>query len=231
MPVASSNSPGPRSIIAHLTCEWRLKAMLYAVLTLAFGVPYLLLQRYPVLTPGRFELGTLDRWIGFSPAWLWVYQSAYLLIPIAPLLSRNRGELAVYARGFLIMTAVAIGFFVLMPIEAPRPLDVPRDGLWALLLSYDRTINTFPSLHVAMVTQSLCFAAWLAGARRARGVTLAMAGGIAWAALICYSTVATKQHYAIDVPGGLVLGWLSHCCAVRVWRAVPKIIGEHVRIS
>jgi membrane-associated phospholipid phosphatase len=205
-----------RTASGRLAALWRLKLQLSAALFAAFGIPYFVLQRWPVLTPGRFGLTALDVWIGFQPGWIWVYQSVYGLISLPPLLATKREELALYARGFLLMTAVAIGFYILMPIEAPRPADVPRGGMWGLLLMYDRTINTFPSLHVAMATHSLCFAAWLAGGRRGWLVRGARGGGVVWLVLVIYSTLATKQHYAVDLPAGVLLGILCQWLAVRM---------------
>jgi membrane-associated phospholipid phosphatase len=228
MPVASSTEAG---ILRRLASQWRMKLLLSAVLFSAFGAPYYLLQRFPLLTPGRFRLTAIDRRVGFHPWWIWVYESAYLLIPIAPLLSRGRRELRMYARGFLLMTGVAVAFYVLLPIEAPRPADVPRNGLWGFLLSYDKTINTFPSLHVALVVHSLMFGAWLIGRSWTRANTLAMGAGVVWAALICYSTLATKQHYAVDVPGGILLGWAGQWLASGARGAAPADACLEMRIS
>jgi membrane-associated phospholipid phosphatase len=203
-------------LLRRLMAEGRAKVLLYVALSAAFCIPYWVLQRYPLFEAGRFELTAFDHWVGFHPAWLWVYQSTYLLIPIAPLLAVRKAELGVFARGYLIMTAIGVGFFVFFPIDGPRPMDVPTDGLWAILLLYDTTLNTFPSLHIAMVTQSLAFAVWLIRGRWTGGMIACMVVAVTWALMIAYSTVATKQHYAIDVPAGLVLGWLSHLCATRM---------------
>jgi membrane-associated phospholipid phosphatase len=214
MPAASSIDP-PRATASarpwlrapgRLVTLWRTKLQLYALLFAAFGIPYFVLQRWPVFTPGRFALTSFDLWVGFHPGWIWVYQSVYVLISVPPLLSVSSAQLAVYARGFLWMTAIAVLFYVFLPIEAPRPADVPRDGMWRMLLLYDRTINTFPSLHVAMATHSLCFGAWLTGPRRSAAARLALAAGALWLLLVMYSTLATKQHYVVDLPAGVALG-------------------------
>lgn len=215
MPAASFTEL-PRVAAGRLVTLWRTKLQLYALLFAAFGIPYFVLQRWPLLTPGTFELTALDRWIGFRPRWIWVYQSVYLLMSLPPLLAVTRGQLAVYTRGFLGMTAVAIGFYVLLPIEAPRPADVPRDGMWGILLMYDRTINTFPSLHIAMAAHALCYAGWLAGPRRSAAVGVALALGVLWLLLVAYSTLATKQHYAVDLPAGVLLGLLCQWMAVTI---------------
>ena len=203
------------SVLRRFTTEWPLKAALFGALWIAFGIPYLLLQRFPFLTPHKFPLTPLDRWIGFHPQWVYVYQSAYLLIPISPLLSQTKHQLLLFARSYLLMTGIAILFFSLLPIEAPRPADAPLDGMFGLLLLYDRLINVFPSLHVAMVVQSLAFGAWLSRESTSPAPRIALAAGILWAALICYSTLATKQHYFVDVPAGIALGLFCHWAIAR----------------
>jgi membrane-associated phospholipid phosphatase len=230
MPAASSTDPAaaPRALRAvgrRLAALWRTKLRLYALLFAAFGIPYFVLQRWPLFAPGRFPLTAFDLWMGFHPGWVWMYQSVYLLISLPPLLSETHAQLAVYTRGFLFMTAVAVAFYVFLPIEAPRPADVPHDGMWAVLLLYDRTINTFPSLHVAMATHSLLFGAWLAGPRRSPVVKLSLAAGTLWLLLVMVSTLTTKQHYAVDLPAGVALGMVSQWIAAKLrWPLTQTVL-------
>jgi membrane-associated phospholipid phosphatase len=222
MPGGSSTNGGVLGrLLVRLAQQWRLKLALYVLLGGAFIVPYWLLQRHPVFTPHWFAWSALDHWVGFHPRWIWVYQSAYVFMLLPPVLSVSREELRTFARGFLVMTAVAVAFYVFLPIEAPRPADVPHSGLWAMLLSYDRTLNTFPSLHVAMVVQSLTFAAWMMARERLTAWirTAVLTFGALWAVLIAYSTLATKQHYAIDLLPGVLLGWAAQRLA-GFWPAV-----------
>src|SRR5262249_9236527 len=74
-------------------------------------VPSLLLQRFPLFVPGQFPLTAVDRWIGFHPQWIWIYESAYALMMMFPWLAGTRQALKVYAVGFLAMTGVAFLFF------------------------------------------------------------------------------------------------------------------------
>jgi len=213
-----------RSVWSRIKAEWRAKLLLLVVLWLAFGVPYLMVQRFPIRTPIRFAWTPLDTWIGFHPAWVFVYQSAYLLIPIAPFLAVRRADLWIYTRGFLLMTALAIGIFLLFPVEGPRPAQVPTDGVFGMLMTYDRPLNAFPSLHVGLVVHSLAFGWALTRASRFGVFAQAALGlGLAWAVLIAYSTLATKQHYLIDLPAGAILGWGSQWWSSRLARVVPVV--------
>jgi membrane-associated phospholipid phosphatase len=52
--------------------------------------------------------------------------------------------------------------------------------------------------------------AHLAGRPAAISGWLLLSAGIVWAGAIAYAALATKQHYAIDVPAGVVLAWVAH---------------------
>ena len=234
MPARSSIKSTSAALGARLASLWRTKLLLLALLWLAFGVPYLAVQRFPLREAAQFPLTAVDQWIGFHPGWVYAYQSAYLLIPLAPFLSVQRAELWVYTRGFLLMTAVAMGIFLLFPVAGPRPTAVPRDGAFGLLLRYDKPLNAFPSLHVGLVVHSLAFGMWLRD-RAGRGAVgksnrnlnaggWALAAGTVWAVLIAYSTLATKQHYLVDIPVGVLLGGASQWCSSRLARVAPAAV-------
>ena len=88
--------------------------------------------------------------------------------------------------------------------------------MWALLLAYDGTRNSMPSLHVALAAYTVLFGARAIGPELTAAARYAWtAAGVAWLAAIAYATLATKQHYAVDLPPGIVGAWLAHAW---VWR-------------
>jgi membrane-associated phospholipid phosphatase len=202
-----------------VTAEWRLKAALSVALTLFFCVPYFTLQRLPVLPARQLTPGWIDEAVGFIPAWVWVYQSVYLLMSVVPWLAASAGDLRRYARGFMLQSSIGFAFFLLVPIEGPRPAVVPSDVMFRLLLSYDGTLNSFPSLHVGLSAYTVLFAARISRGRlppaaRLRALVLLSV----WAAAIAFAALATKQHYAIDLPAGAILAWFCHRWT---WRRTP----------
>jgi len=201
---------------ARLAAEGRLKAALGAGLTAFFCGPYFALQHVALVEPRRLSLSGLDRAIGFAPGWVWGYQSVYLLIVLVPWLATRRDDLRRYARGFVLLAAAGFVCFLLYPVDGPRPPDVPRTGMWALLLAYDAPRNAMPSLHVGLAAYTVLFGArTLAAEAGARARTAWIAVGVLWLAVIAYATLATKQHYAVDLPPGLAGAWLAHAW---VWR-------------
>jgi hypothetical protein len=201
---------------ARLAAEARDKAWLGVALTAVFCLPYFTLQHVGLFVSRRLELSAIDRAIGFEPAWVWVYQSVYLLIGLVPWLSTRRDDLRRYARGFVLLAVAGFVCFLLYPIDGPRPADVPRTGMWAVLLAYDGTRNAIPSLHVGLAAYTLGYGIRAIGPDLDAGVRrIWTAVGVAWLAAIAYATLATKQHYAIDLPPGLLGAWLAHAW---VWR-------------
>ncbi len=192
---------------ARLFAHARLKLALTFGLTAFFCVPYFALQRLPV-EARTLPLTAVDVAVPFQPAWTAVYQSLYLLMPAAAFGADSADALRRYARGFVALCLVCFAVFAAFPVELPRPTQ-EASGLYALLVRYDSPRNCFPSLHVALAAYSALFAhvVW-----RGRGATTAALGvaALAWTAAIAYSTLATKQHYAVDLPPGLLLAVAAH---------------------
>jgi membrane-associated phospholipid phosphatase len=95
-----------------------------------------------------------------------------------------------------------------------RPSFVPQgfsDGLLQWIYEVDTGWNAFPSLHVGHST----LVALLCWKYRRSLFPVAAAGSL----LISASTVLIKQHYVVDIPGGILLAWF--CFAVA----------QHARLS
>ena len=182
--------------------EWRMKLWLGAALAVFFCAGYFGLQRLRP-TGGTLPLMFLDRWAGFSPGWAWAYQSVYLLFPTA-WLAGSRGDLWRYAAGFVGVSLVGFACFWMWPVAAPRPGGT-YGGIYGWVIGYDGLTNSIPSLHVALATYAALFAARNLPRRKPLAVALA-----AWVALIAWATLATKQHYALDLLPAVPLGWAGH---------------------
>jgi len=165
----------------------------------------------------------LDRMAAPTPAWSLVYLSLFLaaLLPVFVLHQQELIRRALL--GFIFMWLVAYICFLAYPTIGPRPASVAGDGfhVWTLkaIYSSDVRYNCFPSLHVAQ-----CFLAAFAVHRVHRGVgTVA----VLWAFLVGVSTVYTKQHYVLDVVGGIVLA--STACAIFLRGYAREAIPENER--
>jgi membrane-associated phospholipid phosphatase len=205
--------PATRDLRTH-------KLALSITLSLYLCILYFGLERIVFFVPHQFELSRVDELIRFDPGWTFVYQSLYLLLPL-PWLASSRDQLRRYTHGFFIVTAISFIFFFAFPVEGPRPDVMTRDPFYQLLMRYDRNLNAFPSLHAALAVYTFLFALRILPRRRA---LIGVIGG-AWVALILFATMATKQHYAVDVVGGVLV---AVCADLLAWRYTPRIEAAEV---
>ena len=151
----------------------------------------------------------VDAWLPFVPATVWLYASWY--VAPAMLCAAERAEFRRAAAAIVVAFAVCAVGWVWLPATMDRPrLDgVPGASAAALRLVYaiDPPRNLFPSFHAALAGV-IALVPGVHG-RVARGVV------VAWMAAICISCVLTKQHYLLDVLGGLVVG-LSAITAIEM---------------
>jgi membrane-associated phospholipid phosphatase len=201
----------PADLAARVTAHWRFKVALSIGLTLLFCIPYFTLQRVTLFPVRTLALTPVDRAVVFDPRWVWVYQSVYVLIAVVPWLATSRPHLERYARGFAALSIVAFACFLLFPVTGPRPETVPNTGMFSWLVWYDRPTNALPSLHVGLAAFTVLFGARAsAGPLESSARRWLLSIGVLWVAAIAYAALATKQHYAIDLPAGVLAAWLAH---------------------
>jgi membrane-associated phospholipid phosphatase len=186
-------------------------------LALGICIPYFGIQRAlgaPSWTPAATPI---DDWVAFDPGWVFAYQSIALLVPIVPLLVVHREELIRYARGLALLCLPCFLIFWLFPVAGP--VDHAAYG-W--LAGVDSPANSLPSLHAGLTVYSFCFA-WslLRHELNRRSRVLFLAGAGLWTSLILYATLATKQHWLLDLPPGVFLGWLANRLT---WRLQPAAV-------
>ncbi|HUL08451.1 MAG TPA: phosphatase PAP2 family protein [Candidatus Acidoferrum sp.] len=161
--------------------------------------------------PARVHLGeptilahsVVDEAIPFLDWTIWIYATYYPFLIAAVWLTRDDRLRSDAVYGMLLASGFGLIIFTLWPTAITRE-DASLVGatglLWRLLFSVDTMVNALPSMHVAHT----CLAAVaLASRSRPWRIIASM-----WAALIILSTLTTKQHYAIDVPGGFALAAL-----------------------
>lgn len=132
------------------------------------------------------------------------YLSAYALPFLAacsPLSRSDYRRFAAVVAGTIVFSAAC---FVVLPLTIARPdlgFGSFSDHLLAALYAADRPTNLFPSLHVSL--SFLCALAVGYAWPRLR------IWALAWAALIAVSTLLTRQHYLVDVLGGIAVAWVA----------------------
>ncbi|HSI08075.1 MAG: polysaccharide deacetylase family protein [Rariglobus sp.] len=199
----------PPTILQRILRDIPLKAFGTTFGMTAFFVAYFALLRSPLFPVTFMPTTWLDSVIGFQPWSLVPYCSLWFFIAFLPALLVERRELWSFAGGSAALSLIGLGIFLLWPTAAPAPdIDWSRYPSFQFLKSADASGNACPSLHTAFaVFTALWFARILPGLGAGR---LLQAVNLVWAFLIVYSTLATKQHVALDALWGCVLGaWIA----------------------
>lgn len=182
-------------------------------IALFFGA-YFYVLKHPAYSTTLMPMTALDRLIPFQPPAFYIYASLWAYVSLPPGLLVLRRELYGYGAAMALMCLAGLGIFYFWPTAVP-----PADIDWArypdmeFLKNLDAAGNACPSLHVATAVFS---GLWLHCLLRRFGAPwwmLLVNGG--WCAGIVYSTLAVRQHVAVDVLAGLVLGVLAASLSLR----------------
>jgi len=170
-----------------------------------FFAAYFWVLRHPLFPVTTVPATAIDRLIHFRPEALPLYLSLWFYVSLVPALLVERRELVSYALAAVGISVVGLGIFLRWPTTVDWPdADWSPYPAFAFLQSVDATGNAFPSLHVAFAVFT---AVWLERLLRQMGAgRVVRAFNWLWCLGILYSTVATRQHVALDVLAGDGLG-------------------------
>jgi membrane-associated phospholipid phosphatase len=209
-----------RELWRGFKAHFGLKMLAAWLLVGTFFVGYFLLLKFPLWPVTLMPVTAPDRWIAFWPGALWLYVSLWLYVPLAPGLLIDRRELLDYYRALVALSLAGMAVFLLWPTASPRPeLDWTQYPPFGPIIAADDAGNALPSLHAAFAVFS---AIWLDRLLRRAGVTpWPRLTSACWALGILYSTLATRQHVAVDVIAGTMLGALAALLHLRWLRSRP----------
>ena len=182
-------------------------------IALFFGA-YFYVLKHPAYPTTLMPLIALDRLIPFQPLTFYIYVSLWVYVSLPPALLVLRRELYGYGTAMAVMCLTGLAIFYFWPTAVPpADIDWARYPDMAFLKNLDAAGNACPSLHVATAVFS---GMWLHRILRRFGAPqwmLLLNGG--WCAGIVYSTLAVRQHVAVDVLTGLLLGALVAGLSLR----------------
>jgi membrane-associated phospholipid phosphatase len=203
---------------SRLHTLWPVKMIGTIVGMTAFFVVYFRLLNHPHYPMTIVPRTAIDRLIAFRPEALPLYLSLWIYVPLAPAVLKNRREVICYPVAAFVLSAIGFGVFLFWPTAVPASeIDWSQHPSFSFLKAVDASGNAFPSMHVAFAVFT---AIWLARSLREMG-----AGGpiralnYLWCLGIAYSTLATRQHVALDVLAGAVLGAIVGVLGINVARA------------
>src|SRR5262245_58208433 len=138
-------------------------------------------------------------------AWTIVpYWSIDALYAASLFVCATRREVDVLGRRLLLAQAVCIAAFLALPLrfsfERPQTSGV-FGWMFDVLMGFDKPFNQAPSLHIALLV-----ILWLVYLRHLPARWHWLLHG--WFALIGASVLTTYQHHFVDIPTGLLAGWL-----------------------
>lgn len=194
-----------RELFQRARFQFIFKTVGITAFTWVFFIGYFWVMRNPAYPTTLMPLTVVDQWVGFQPVALIPYVTLWVYIGVAPALTPNFRQLFVYGlwAAALCVTGLLIFYFwpTAVPPRAPETAAYPG---FAMLQGVDATGNACPSMHVAVaIFSALCLERLLVNLRAPAGTRLLNA---AWFLAIAWSTLATKQHVALDVAAGAVLG-------------------------
>ncbi len=166
---------------------------------------YFWCQRNVIERPRDLSLA-IDEHIPFWPVWVWIYSFLYYpMILYINLVVESPREFTHLAISYILLLGFQMIVFILFPVQTPerwRARNARRnlsERFLAFVQSIDNRSNSFPSMH--------CSVAMLTALHLGPHLGPAI---FAFPVLIGLSCLFTKQHFVIDVPAGLALGWATY---------------------
>src|SRR4030042_1913257 len=194
----------------HRVPDWLIKFILLLVILLLASAYFLLNKPRG---SGHILETAIDDWIPLIPAFIFPYISLYALLAVS-LWRFWKADIRVFklaALAVFIDLALSYLIYVFFQTGIERPVitgsDISSDVLrW--VYSVDEPFNAFPSLHTSL--SALCALLWR---KAGSNIWLII---LLWAVLIIASTVLVKQHYIVDVFGGVAVAILSYYGATKL---------------
>lgn len=198
-------SGGLQEAWGRFAFRWWLKTLGITAYITGFMFLYFTLLRHPQFQVAVMPLSALDRAIGFAPWSLVLYATLWFYISLVPGMLWSWNEMRAYLLQVTLLGVLGFGIFLFWPTAVPASLiDWSADPATAFLKSVDAAGNACPSLHAAFAVQS---AIWLQRLlRHLAAPAYAQVLNWLWCLGILYSTLATKQHVALDLYAGVALG-------------------------
>ncbi|MEJ0034976.1 MAG: phosphatase PAP2 family protein [Gammaproteobacteria bacterium] len=207
---------------ARVRGHWFLTLIGTSAFIFVFFLGYFYVQESPAFPVTVMPLTWLDHMIPFQPYALGLYLSLWIYVGAGPGLQKTRREILIYALWTAALCVVGLGIFYFAPTRVPLPtVDLSESSVFSILQRVDVAGNACPSMHVAVAIFTAIRVEDVL--RGARSPALLRFINVACCALISYSTLAVKQHVALDVVAGAVLGVIFAVLSLH-WR--PRDPGQ-----
>jgi len=189
----------------HHILTFREKVKYAIPLAIGFFLTYFVPNHVHLFEPKPLPILEIDKAIPFIPETIFIYMSEYFLAIVVLIFIRDAYEYRRLIIAYFATFGISLVIFTLFPTMVTFRPEIVGDGLVAdlyrVLHTVDTTANAFPSQHVSLVVLPFLIF-W-----KKHHLAATIFG--VWAFLISVSTLTTKQHYLIDIFGGLALALVS----------------------
>jgi membrane-associated phospholipid phosphatase len=174
-------------------------------------IGYQLTNHYQVFPVYTLPASALDRALPFL---VWTVIPYFLLIAgmYLPIFLRSDAMLRESMTALTVAVLINYSIFFFFPTVVERPPlpagDSLADRLYRWLIGVDSPANCFPSGHIT----APAIGCWLLARQRLRW----WPGIVVIYAVLAVSVLTTKQHYVIDIAGGLVTAAIGTATASRL---------------
>ena len=199
-----------RELRRRLLALWPAKAVGTPLGITVFFMGYFWVMRHPLGPVFTMPLVWVDYLVPFWPETFAAYVSLWVYVALAPAVAGDRRELAACTLPMLFMSLAGFALFLAFPTQVPAAaVDWSQHGAMQFLKQVDASGNACPSLHVAFAV----FSAWVLDRAFAamHGPAVFRWANALWCLAIVHSTLATRQHVALDVLAGIALAAVA-CC-------------------
>lgn len=181
-------------------CSFLYKLGVFIAFMAAYWIFYLYPNLFATWEPHYLPLLPIDEKMPFVPASFLIYMSDYFIFVFVILLHRTRNEFHHLSRMCFVTLVICGMFFIFYPTTYPRP-EYPQVANAIVQFAMDTVRqldsprNCFPSMHVALTG-----VATYSVRNRSKPLFFFV---LIWTLLVYVSTLTTKQHYIMDVVGGV----------------------------
>jgi len=194
-----------REVRLRVLTLWPLKALSNSLGLALFFVAYFWVMHHPQADVAVMPLTAVDGWFDFAPAAMPLYASLWLYLGLPIALLRTKRELRACGLAALALSGVGMAIFLFLPTAVPpAAIDWSLHPGVAFMKHVDAGANACPSLHAAFAVFTAVWLGRLLAEMRSGAALRAL--NWAWCLGILYSTLATRQHVALDLLAGAALG-------------------------
>ena len=204
-----------------MSCSLTYRFAGFLLFMLVYSILYVIPNFFLSTPPFELPLLWIDQITPLIPWTFLIYTSDYFVFVFAVILLHEKAQFLSFARMMFGILFVCGVFFYTFPTTYPRPVypEVANPFISAVMqfvAAADTPRNCFPSMHVGLTAG----ATW---ALRHLGFKVWGTFSI-WSLLIFASTLTTKQHYFLDILGGLgVMGVIAALEGLVVPKALNRL--------